>query len=112
MKANKELQLYELRRQLALEQSRTGKNYDEDKVLDLKGQIIDLENEIKDFTKNAVDDLLGISSHGDFFEDMISEMIDAFKHSLGARKAFEDLVKGKIDKSEFESQGYKLMQLS
>jgi hypothetical protein len=40
------------------------------------------------------------------------EMIDAFKHSLGARKAFEDLVKGKIDKSEFESQGYKLMQLS
>ena len=39
-------------------------------------------------------------------------MIDAFKHSLGARKAFEDLVKGKIDKSEFESQGYKLMQLS
>ena len=40
------------------------------------------------------------------------EMIDAFKHSLGDRKAFEDLVKGKIDKSEFESQGYKLMQLS
>ncbi|MCH5309186.1 MAG: hypothetical protein J1E58_04925 [Prevotella sp.] len=40
------------------------------------------------------------------------EMIAAFKHALGARDAFEDLVKGKIDKSEFESRGYKLMQLS
>ena len=40
------------------------------------------------------------------------EMIAAFKHALGARDDFEDLVKGKIDKSEFESRGYKLMQLS
>ena len=40
------------------------------------------------------------------------EMIAAFKHALEARDAFEDLVKGKIDKSEFESRGYKLMQLS
>lgn len=40
------------------------------------------------------------------------EMIAAFKHALGAREAFEDLVKGKIDKSEFESRGYNLMQLS
>lgn len=40
------------------------------------------------------------------------EMIAAFKHALGAREAFEDLIKGKIDKSEFESRGYNLMQLS
>ena len=40
------------------------------------------------------------------------EMVKAFKHALGAREAFEDLVKGKIDKSEFESRGYNLMQLS
>ena len=40
------------------------------------------------------------------------ERVEAFKHSLGARKAFEDLVKGKISKSEFESLGYKLMQLA
>ena len=97
LKANKELQLYELRRQLALEQSRTGKHYDEDKVLDLKGQIIDLENEIKDFTKSAVNDLLGISSHGDFFEDMISEMIDAFKSGEDAMKVFEEKWSKMID---------------
>ena len=40
------------------------------------------------------------------------EMIQAFKHALGARDAFEDLVKGKINKSEFEGRGYKLMQLT
>ena len=39
-------------------------------------------------------------------------MVAAFKHALGARDAFEDLVKGRIDKSQFESRGYKLMQLS
>ena len=39
------------------------------------------------------------------------EMIAAFKHALGARDAFESLVKGKIDKKEFESRGYKLMPL-
>ena len=40
------------------------------------------------------------------------EMIAAFKHSVGARDAFEDLVKGKISKSEFENRGYKLMKFS
>ena len=37
------------------------------------------------------------------------EMIAAFKHALGARDAFEDLVKGKIDKAEFEQRGYRMM---
>ncbi|MBQ7634028.1 MAG: hypothetical protein IJS89_00445 [Bacteroidaceae bacterium] len=40
------------------------------------------------------------------------EMAAAFKHAIGARKAFEDLVKGRIDKTEFERQGYKLMQFN
>ena len=39
------------------------------------------------------------------------EMIAAFKHALGARDAFEDLVQGKIDRMEFENRGYKLMQI-
>lgn len=39
------------------------------------------------------------------------EMIAAFKHALGARDAFEDLVQGKIDRVEFENRGYKLMQI-
>ena len=41
-----------------------------------------------------------------------NEMMAAFKHSLGARDAFEDLVRGKISKSEFENRGYRLMQFS
>ena len=40
------------------------------------------------------------------------EMIAAFKHALGARDAFEDLVKGKINKSDFEHRGYKLVPLT
>ena len=40
------------------------------------------------------------------------ELTEAFKHAFGAREAFEDLVHGRIDKSEFESKGYKLMQVS
>lgn len=97
IKANKELQLVELKRQLALEQSRSSKNRDEDKIIELRGQIIDLEYEIKDFTKNAVNDLLGISSHGDFFESMISEMIEAFKNGEDAMEVFEEKWSDMID---------------
>ena len=41
-----------------------------------------------------------------------NEAAAAFKHALGARDAFENLVHGKIDKVEFESQGYKLLHLA
>lgn len=44
--------------------------------------------------------------------DSREEMVKAFKHALGAREAFEDLVKGRIDRAEFESRGYKLMPLN
>ena len=90
MKANKELQLVELKRQLALEQSRSSKNRDEDKIIDLTGQIIDLENEISKATSDTLNNLLGISSHGDFFESMISDMISAFKNGEDAMKVFEE----------------------
>ena len=97
IKANKELQLVELKRQLALEQSRDGKHRDEDRIIEIKGQIIDLEHEINDFTKNAVNELLGISSHGDFFESMISEMIEAFKNGEDAMEVFEEKWSDMID---------------
>ena len=97
IKANKELQLVELKRQLALEQSRDSKHRDEDRIIEIRGQIIDLEHEIKDFTKNAVNDLLGISSHGDFFESMISEMIEAFKNGEDAMEVFEEKWSDMID---------------
>ena len=40
------------------------------------------------------------------------ELMEAFQHALGAREAFEDLVRGKIDKAEFEGRGYKMMQIA
>lgn len=97
MKANKELQLVELKRQLALEQSRSSKNKDEDKIIQLSGDIIELEQEISKATQETINGLLGISSHGEFFEDMISEMISAFKNGEDAMKVFEEKWADMID---------------
>lgn len=90
IKANKELQLAELKRQLMLEQSRDSKDRDEDRIIEIRGQIIELEHEISNFTKDAVNGLLGISSHGDFFESMITDMIEAFKNGEDAMEVFEE----------------------
>ena len=97
MKANKELQLVELKRQLALEQSRSSKNKDEDKIIQLSGDIIELEQEIAKATQDTLNGLLGISSHGEFFEDMISDMISAFKNGEDAMAVFEEKWAGMID---------------
>ena len=96
-KANKELQLAELKRQLALEQSRSGKARDEDKIIQLRGDIIELEQQIEKSSKDIVNNLLDISSHGDFFEEMISEMISAFKNGEDAMKVFEEKWSAMID---------------
>ena len=90
VKATKELQLAELRRQLALEQSRSSKYKDEERISELQGQILDLEYEVKHATTEIVNDLLGISSHEDFFEGLISDMISAFKSGEDAMKVFSD----------------------
>ncbi len=90
VKATKELQLAELRRQLALEQSRSSKYKDEERISELQGQILDLEYEVKHATTEIVNDLLGISSHEDFFEGLISDMINAFKSGEDAMKVFSD----------------------
>lgn len=89
-KANKELQLAELQRQLQLEKSRKKKNRDQDKIADLEGQIIDMKNEINSTTKDVVNDLLGISSAGDGVEGLVSAMIDAFRNGEDAMQAFGD----------------------
>lgn len=97
IKATKELELAELRRQLALEQSRSSKNRDEERINELQGQIIDLEYEVKHATSEIVNDLLGISSHEDFFEGLISDMINAFKSGEDAMKVFSDKWSEMID---------------
>lgn len=39
------------------------------------------------------------------------ELIAAFKHAIGAKQAFSDLVNGVITKQEFEAKGYKLAKI-
>lgn len=94
---NKQLQLAELERQLALEKSRKGKYRDESAIEDLKGQIIDLKNEINDATENIVNDLLGIASKGDFAENLVKNMISAFKEGEDYMKVFEDSFEDMVD---------------
>lgn len=95
--ANKELQLTELKRQLQLEESRKEKNRDESKIEDLKGQIIDLELEIKNATKEIVNDLLDISSVGDAAENLVSQMIEAFKKGEDYMGKYADTFSDMID---------------
>lgn len=101
--ANKELQLIELQRQLALEESRDSKHRDEDRILDLKGQIIDLRNEIRNAVDDITNDLLGISSVGDAAESLVSSMIDAFRNGEDYMKeysdSFEDMINNMVMKA-------------
>jgi len=86
--ANKELQLAELNRQLALEKSRDGKDRDEDKIVELQGQIIDLQNDIKRSMQEITTELLGISSVGDAALSFMDAYISALRKGEDAQKAF------------------------
>ena len=88
--ANKELQLVELKRQLALERSRDSKDRDEDRIVELQKQIKELEYDIKDSTDAIVNDLLGISSVGDALEGVMSNIIDTFRNG---RYKLKDIMK-------------------
>ena len=95
--ANKELQLTELKRQLQLEESRKAKNRDEDRIISLRGAIKDLEYEIANGVNDIVNDLLGISSIGDFAESLVSSMIEAFKNGEDYMKVYEESFENMID---------------
>lgn len=97
LRSNKELQLAQLERQLQLEESRDSKDQDEDKIIDLRGQINELRNDIKDVSKDIVNDLLGISSAGDGIEGVVSSMIDAFRNGEDVMKAFGDSFDEMVD---------------
>lgn len=88
--ANKQLQLVELKRQLALEQSRSSKNRDQDKILDLQKQIQALANEIADATDEIVNNLLGISSVGDAAESLMDGFVEALRNGEDAMAAFNE----------------------
>lgn len=101
--ANKQLQLVEMQRQLRLEQSRESKYRDNDKILELKGSIIDLRNEIKQSIDDITNDLLGITSVGDAAEQLVSSMIDAFRqgedYMTHFDESFEDMIDNMIMKA-------------
>ena len=94
--ANKELQLAELRRQLQLEQSRKKKHRDEDKIQDLRSQIIDLQNDIRKSYQEIATELLGFSDVGDAAEDMIGTFIDNLRSGEDAMASFTTSVKDMI----------------
>lgn len=94
--ANKELQLAEIQRQIQLEKSRTGKNRDEDKIIDLQKQYKELFYEIKNGYTEIVDDLMG-TNVASFAENLVSSMIDAFKQGEDYMKVFGDKFDEMID---------------
>lgn len=77
--ANKQLQLVELQRQLALERSRKKKDQDAQRIAELEGQIDDLKYSIQDDMDAIVNNLLGTDAKS-AAEDLVSGMIDAFKN--------------------------------
>lgn len=85
---NKKLQLAEAERQLELEKSRSKKRYDEERVIELQGQVESLKREIKDSTSEIVNDTLGISSAADEITNLVQVMIDAFRNGEDAMEAF------------------------
>ena len=91
-KANKELQLVELKRQLTLERSRDSKHRDEDKIIDLQKQIKELEYDIADTVDSIVNDLLGISSVGDAMENMMDAFVEALRSGEDAMAKFDESV--------------------
>ncbi len=90
--ANKEAQLTEVKRQLKLEESRDSKHRDENRIRELRAEIIDIENEIADKTDQIVNDLLGISSVGDAMESLMDGFVEALRSGEDAMKVFDESV--------------------
>ena len=76
--ANKQQQLEELKRQLALEESRKKKNQDEDKMLELRSNIKDLQYEINNMTEEVVNNLTG-SDVKSAAEEFVDTWVEAWK---------------------------------
>lgn len=94
--ALKRLMLAETKRQLRLEQSRSSKNRDDDKILSLQKDIISQQNEIDSMLRETsravdevVDSLLGIS-RASWAEELTDALISAFKAGEDYMDVFED----------------------
>lgn len=94
--ANKQLELQEIQRQIRLEESRSKKKRDQDRILELRQQYKELSREIKTSTDEIVDDLLG-SDRANFAENLVSSMIDAFKQGEDYMQTFEESFEQMVD---------------
>lgn len=100
--ANQKAQLAEVQRQLQLEKSRKKKNRDQDKIIDLEGQVTDLQNAIDDATTNIVNTLLGtdVKSAAETFADSwISAWKEGTDTMANLEESFDDMIQNMIVKS-------------
>lgn len=100
--ANKRLQLAETENQLRLEKSRSKKKQDQDKIIDLEGQVQDLKNEINDLVSGIAGTLLG-SDIKNAAESFVSTWIGAWKQGedtmSALKESFQDTIETMITKS-------------
>ena len=100
--ANQKAQLAEVQRQLQLEKSRKKKNRDQDKIIELEGQVTDLQNAIDDATTNIVNTLLGtdVKSAAETFADSwISAWKEGTDTMANLEESFDDMIQNMIVKS-------------
>lgn len=100
--ANQKAQLAEVQRQLQLEKSRKKKNQDKDKIIDLEGQVTDLQNAIDDATTNIVNTLLGTdvkSAAESFADSWISAWKEGADTMANLEESFDDMIQNMIVKS-------------
>lgn len=100
--ANQKAQLAEVQRQLQLEKSRKKKNRDQDKIIELEGQVADLQNAIDDATTNIVNTLLGTdvkSAAESFADSWISAWKEGADTMENLEESFDDLITNMIVKS-------------
>lgn len=99
---NKRLQLAQLQNQLRLEQSRSKKNRDDDKIVDLQKQIKELNGEIADMMEDITNNLLG-SDIKSAAEDFVNTWVDAWRAGEDTMAAlngkFDDMIDNMIMKS-------------
>ena len=100
--ANQKAQLAGVQRQLQLEKSRKKKNRDQDKIIELEGQVTDLQNAIDDATTNIVNTLLGTdvkSAAESFADSWISAWKEGADTMENLEESFDDLITNMIVKS-------------
>lgn len=100
--ANQKAQLAEVQRQLQLEKSRKKKNRDQDKIIELEGQVTDLQNAIDDAITNIVNTLLGTdvkSAAESFADSWISAWKEGADTMENLEESFDDLITNMIVKS-------------